>query len=265
MLQQPGLAQPGVGERLQGPEGLAGHDEERRLRVEAGELLCGVGRVDVADEAAGEPVLAVGLERLVGHHRTQVGAADADVDDRLDPPARHAGPLARPHALGEGVPPAQHLVHVGHDILAVHGQRRVGREAEGRVEHGPVLGDVDVLTGEHGVAAGRDPDLLGEAEQRGVDAIVEEVLGEVDEQVARPQGLVRNPGRVVGEVSPKVQVVAVSEAGQLGPGARGGGVDRTLTHARAASSDADRVFWRSSQATTNFSTPSWSRVLMTSS
>jgi hypothetical protein len=44
-----------------------------------------VGGVDVGDEAALQAVLHVGLERLVDHHGAEVGAADADVDDRGSP------------------------------------------------------------------------------------------------------------------------------------------------------------------------------------
>jgi hypothetical protein len=39
--------------------------------------------------------------------------------------------------------------------------------AERGVQHGPVLGDVDVLAGEHGVAALGEPDLLAEIDQGG--------------------------------------------------------------------------------------------------
>ena len=42
-----------------------------------------------------EPVLDVRRQRLVGHHRTEVGAADADVDHRRDPSTGHAGPRRR--------------------------------------------------------------------------------------------------------------------------------------------------------------------------
>ena len=57
-VEQPRPAQPRVGERLEGAEGLAGHDEQRGRRVEPGQLLRRVGRVDVADEPALEAVLA---------------------------------------------------------------------------------------------------------------------------------------------------------------------------------------------------------------
>ena len=126
-----GLAQPRVGQRLQRAERLARDDEQRRRRVEALAGLRRVGRVDVGDEPALQTVLDVGLQRLVGHHRAEVGAADADVDDRPDPLAGDAGPLAGADLLGERVDALEHLVHVGDDVLAVdlERSRRRGRRS----------------------------------------------------------------------------------------------------------------------------------------
>ena len=42
---------------------------------------------------------------------------------------------------------------VGHRVLTVDLQRGVPGQAQRRVQHGPVLGGVDVLAGEHRVAA----------------------------------------------------------------------------------------------------------------
>ncbi len=47
-----------------------------------------VRAVDVGDEVDVQTGLAVGLERLGGHDRPEVGAADADVDDVGDRPCR---------------------------------------------------------------------------------------------------------------------------------------------------------------------------------
>ena len=50
-------------------------------RVEVAGGLGEVGAVDVGDEAEGQVAVAVVPQRLVGHHRAEVRAADADVDD----------------------------------------------------------------------------------------------------------------------------------------------------------------------------------------
>ena len=58
-------------------------------------------------------------------------------------------------------------MHVGDDLLAVEHQPGVARRAQGRVKHRTVFGDVDLLAGEHGVAAlrhaGGDRQVLQEA------------------------------------------------------------------------------------------------------
>ena len=74
-------------------------------RVQVAGLLGDVGRVDVGHEPAGRSAVAVVLQRLVRHHRAEVGAADADVDHRRGS-ARPvcAGPLPGPHPVGERGP-----------------------------------------------------------------------------------------------------------------------------------------------------------------
>ena len=97
--------------------------------------------------------VAVGerAQRLVRHRRAEVGAADADVDDVPDPLAGVAGPLARTDPVGEGGHLVQHGVHGRDHVLAVHLDHRVARRAQRGVQHGAVLGDVDLLAAEHGV------------------------------------------------------------------------------------------------------------------
>ena len=57
----------------------------------------------------------------------------------------------------EGGHAVEDLVDVGDDVLAVDHERRVARGAQGGVQDGAVLGDVDVLAAEHRL------DALGQA------------------------------------------------------------------------------------------------------
>ena len=91
-------------------------------------------------------------QRVVHHHRAQIRAADADVDDGLDALTGRAGPLAAAQPVGEVAHPVQHLVHVGDDVLAVDGQLGAARQPQRGVQHGAVLRGVDVHAGEHRVA-----------------------------------------------------------------------------------------------------------------
>ena len=113
-----------VGHRLLGGEGLRRDDEQRLLGVKTHHRLGEVGAIDVGDEAEGQIAAAVVLERLVGHHRAEVGAADADVDDILDRLAGVSQPPALAHVVAERAHPIQHLVNLRHDVDPVDHQRR---------------------------------------------------------------------------------------------------------------------------------------------
>ena len=93
-LQRPVARGVGVGHGLERGEGLGGDEEEGLVGVEVADGFDEVGAIDVGDEAEGEVALAVVLQRLVGHDRAEVGAADADVDDVADALAGVSLPLA---------------------------------------------------------------------------------------------------------------------------------------------------------------------------
>ena len=76
--------------------------------------------------------LAVMPQGLVGHHRPQVGAADADVDDVADRLAGVALPLPAAHPVGEIGHLVEHGVDLGHDVVAVHDDRLSLRRRAGR-------------------------------------------------------------------------------------------------------------------------------------
>ena len=69
--------------------------------------------------------VAVVLQRLVGHHRAEVRAADADVDDVADALAGVPLPSAAADAVGEVGHLVEHGVDLGHDVLAVDDDRLV--------------------------------------------------------------------------------------------------------------------------------------------
>ena len=155
-LDQPAAGLRGVGQRLEGGEGLGRDDEQRAGRVQVAGRLGQVGRV-VGDEPEVEGPVRVVPQRRVGHRRPEVGAADPDVDDRPDPFAGVPGPRAVAHSVGEVGHPVQHLVHVVVDLLSVDQQVEAGRIAQGDVQHGPVLGRVDVPAAEHRLRRSRRP------------------------------------------------------------------------------------------------------------
>ena len=97
----------------------------------------------------------------------------------LDLLAGNALPLTGAHALGEGIHAVEDLVHVGDDILAVNDELALlaCRTAKRGVQDGAVLGSVDVLAGEHGVAALLELHLAGKIAQQLDGLIGHQVLG----------------------------------------------------------------------------------------
>ena len=88
-----------VGHGLQRREGLRRNDEHCFRRVEVTSRLHEIGSIDVRDEAEGQAAITVMSERLVGHHGTEVGTADSDIDDVLDAFAGVPLPCAAPDAV----------------------------------------------------------------------------------------------------------------------------------------------------------------------
>ena len=109
----------GVGERLDGAEGLRCHDEQRglgpALRQHCGEIAA----VDVRNEVTRDSLPPERSQGLVHHDRSEVGSADADVDDGVDAMALVAGQVSGADAFGEVAHGRQDLVHVGHHVVAV--------------------------------------------------------------------------------------------------------------------------------------------------
>ena len=151
-------------------------------------------------------------------------------------------PLPAADLLGERVHLVQLGVHVRVDVLTVHVQRwsGAGRAAERGVQHGPVLGDVDVRTGEHLLDPPREADLISKLEEQFHGAVADQVLGQVHVQVRGAEAV---PLRTVGlGVEPGAQVrgEGVLVGVQAGPGAGAGGVDRCGGH---CSSSGGRRVW----------------------
>ena len=185
LLEHPGLDLAGVGEGLERGEGLGDDDYERGLGIQALELLGLVVGVDVGDIAAVDTGVGIGTQGLVSHDRAQIGAADADGHQVLDLLAGNALPLTGAHALGEGIHAVEDLVHVGDDVLAVDDELALlaCRAAQRGVQDSAVLGGVDVLAGEHGVAALLELHLAGKIAQQLDGLIGHQVLRQIEVQV----------------------------------------------------------------------------------
>src|SRR5262249_27970718 len=131
--------------------------------------------------------------------------ADADVDDIADALAGVPLPGAAAHALGEVGHAVEDLVDAGYDVFAVHDDALPAGGAQGDVEDGALLGDVDRLPAEHGVDPLAQAALLGQPHEEPERLVSDAVLGvvEVDADGLDRQALTA-PG-VVGEELPEVK------------------------------------------------------------
>ena len=162
---------------------------------------------------------------VVHHHRTEVGAADTDVDDGLDALAGGALPLTGAQLVGEVTHRVEHCVHVGDHVLAVDGQRRIARQPQRGVQHRTVLGGVDVLTGEHPIASGLKTGRLGQRDEQFYGLGGDAVLAVVDVEVTDGQRHIATAIGVFVEELPQVfGADLVVMAGQCIPGGGSGNV-----------------------------------------
>ena len=141
-----------------------------------------------------------GRERPRGHGGAEIGAADADVDDVGHRLAERAAHPALAHVRRE----AQHLFpcadDLGHHVLAVDENRLAGEIAQGGVQDGALLGDIDLHAGEHRVAPGFDLGRLGELDERGQDPGVDALLGIVEQEIVEGDAERLELRRIVGEI-----------------------------------------------------------------
>jgi len=114
-------------------------------------------------------------------------------------------PLAAADALGEVGHAVQHVVDRRHHVLAVQHDRLAARGAEGDVQHGPPLSDVDLLALEHGVDALSQAALLGQLQQEPHGFVGDAVLGVVEVHADRLGRQALAALRVVGEELTEVQ------------------------------------------------------------
>ena len=126
--------------------------------------------------------IAVVAERLVGHDGPEVGAADADVDHVPDALAGVALPVAAADAGGEASHLVEHGVYVGDHVLPVDDDRGAPRRAKRDVEHGPVLGDVDLVATEHGVDALAQAAFSGQLQEKPEGLVRDAVLRVVEKE-----------------------------------------------------------------------------------
>src|ERR1051326_6831216 len=131
-------------------------DEQSFFGIEVSRGFIEVGAIDIGDEAESHIALAVMTQRLVGHYGTEIGAANADVDDVADTAIRMSAPAAAADLFGESRHAIEYRVYLGYDIDAVDKKEFVLLRTEGDMEHRSMFGNVDFLAAEHAFDALRE-------------------------------------------------------------------------------------------------------------
>ncbi len=170
-------------------------------RVSAGIEVAGrlpeVGAVDVRDEAHARASRSLWFsQRLVGHGRAEVAAPDADVDDVADAAGR-CGRSRRPSGSASAKRPIRSSTSCTSGTTSTPSTSMTGARgrAQGDVQHGALLGHVDLLAGEHGVAQRLDAGPPGQRRQQAQRLGRDPVLRVVEVEVADLEGHRRGPDR----------------------------------------------------------------------
>jgi hypothetical protein len=226
MRQEPLPRAEGVGHGLLRGEGLGGDQEQGGFGVERFEGLGDVGAVHVGDEVHPQPGRRIGPQAFGDHHRAEVRAADADVDEVPDRSAGVPRPGARANLLREILHPRQHGLDLGHDIPAVRLDPGVRTVAQGHVEHGAVFGFVDPVAGEHALDRFPQAAALRQLDQQAEGFRGDAVLGVVHEDVLEADGELLKALRVLRKEPLHVnRLQARMVDRKFFPGRGGGGVD----------------------------------------
>lgn len=122
----------------------------------------------------------------------QIGTADADVDNVGQLLAGKANPLAAADLFRKLLHVVQHAVDAvgpAHDVRAVDLHVPAADIPQRGVVDGTVLGEVDLVAAEHGIALALDAGLLGQLDEQVERLVGQKVLAEVEEDVGRAGGL----------------------------------------------------------------------------
>src|SRR5512143_2037421 len=136
-----------------------------------------VGAIHIRNKPEPQASMAVMLQRLIGHYRTQVRAADAYVDDVADTLAGMTLPRSAPDTFGECCHLVEHLVDAGHYIISVHNNRCSFRGAKSRMKDSPLFSDIDLLSPEHVIYPSPEVRFLSELKEELKRLVDDEVLG----------------------------------------------------------------------------------------
>lgn len=149
----PLLGRKSIHNSLLSSERLRGDDKEHSLRIDSPQDLSNMSTIDVRDEMNLDwSIITVRLQSLGDHIRSEIAAADTDVNHISDAFAGVAEPLTRANRVNKRAHLVEHRVHLSHDVHAAQNNRAIGSVAKSDVQHCSVLREVDLVAAEHSIA-----------------------------------------------------------------------------------------------------------------
>ena len=200
-----------------GGEGLRGDDEQGARRIESAQRVADVGAVDVGDEMAAQIAAA----------RTAPSARVAMAGPRSEPPM----PILMTSVIGWPSAPRTRPSRTSAAKLSIFSRTpmtsgitslpstRTGLPSKlrkRRVQHGALLGRVDLLASEHRLALGLDLGGLGELDERSQNACVDALLRIIEQEIVKGDAELLEARRIVGEIRSRgARQHALAHAGQF--------------------------------------------------
>ena len=142
-----------------------------------------------------------------------IGTANANVHHIANALAGETLPSAAANLLAEAGHLVEHGMHFRHDVLPIDLDHSAARRPQRHVEHGAVLGDVDLLAAEHGVDPRAEAGPFGQMDQQRERLFREPVLRVVEVQAL---GFADERLATLGIVGKELPEMEVADFGKVG-------------------------------------------------
>ena len=169
--------------RLDGGERLGGDEKKRTSGIETQQHVRKVGAIDIRHVMS---LRSVSIRRQCPrcHGRTEIGSADAYIDDVADALAGRAAQRSGPNPFCKSGTRANSAWTSGTTLRPLTRISAIGRRTQSRVQSRAPLGDIDRIAAQYLLTSRLEIRGAGECHQQINRLRRDPVLGEVDEHIA---------------------------------------------------------------------------------